>query len=98
MDVTPSWFAFSSDGNPDDNLDDNSEKLDDNSMSPTTIRRRPKQRKTTTPELPKKGRLQQSTPKITRVICMLAVKGPSYIWRDPMTEICALQLSAQFGM
>ena len=93
MDATPSGFAFSSDGNPDDHLDDNSEKLDDCSMSPTTLRRKPKQRKTTTPELPKKGRLQSSTAKMTRAICVLAVKGPSYIWRDPMTEICALQLT-----
>ena len=57
--------------------------LDDCSMSPTTLRRKPKQRKTTTPELPKKGRLQSSTAKITRAICVLAVKGPSYIWRRP---------------
>ena len=67
--------------------------LDDSSMSPTTIRRKPKQRKTTTPELPKKGRLQSSTAKMTRAICVLAVRGPSCIWRDPMTEICALQLT-----
>ena len=51
---------------------------------PTTISKKgPNKGKRQLSELPKKGRLQQSMAKMTRAICMLAVKGPSYIWRWP---------------
>jgi hypothetical protein len=113
LDATPSGFAFSSVGNPENSakqFGETAKQFGETAKSrrqfdvarrqfdvaDTTVKRA-QTRKTTTLELPKKGRLQSLLAKMTRAICVLRLKEPSYIWRDPMTETCAPQSSAQFG-